>query len=38
MLKGPVDVARLPEAKHSMDQKVIASAVRAATEWFEKNL
>jgi dienelactone hydrolase len=38
VLKGPVDVARIPDARHLLDQKPTDAAVHASTEWFEKNL
>jgi hypothetical protein len=38
LLKGPVDVVRIPDARHSLDDRATELAIHAATEWFEKNL
>jgi dienelactone hydrolase len=38
LLKGPVDVLRIPDARHLLDDKATDAAIRSATEWFAKNL
>jgi dienelactone hydrolase len=38
VLKGPVDIVRLPDPRRALDAKATDPAIHAATEWFEKNL